>query len=107
MAAGDRFGFRVDLAALERHAGLVDDIAVRVGQARDAGASVLVGGGAYGVLCAFLPLLLEPAQRQTVDTLTDLAAGLRATASRVQTAARSYARLDDGHANAYRRVGAR
>jgi hypothetical protein len=107
MAAADKSGFRVHPAALERHAGLVDDVAGIVEQARDAGASVLVGSGAYGVLCTFLPLLLEPAQRQTVDTLAEAATALRTTANAVRTAAGSYARLDDGNATAYRRIRAR
>jgi hypothetical protein len=107
MATGERTGFHVDPAALERHAGAVDEVAGRVEQARDAGASVVVGAGAYGVLCGFLPMLLEPAQRQAVRTLTEVATGLRTGASGVRAAARSYVRLDGASAEAYLRIGAR
>jgi uncharacterized protein YukE len=105
MAAGDAQGFRVDPAALESHAAAVDAIAGRIEQARDAGASVLVGASAYGVICSILPVLLQPAQRQTVDTLAQIGTGLRNGANGVRQAAQSYAGLDGATADAYRRVG--
>ena len=107
MAGGDATGFHVEPAALEGHATAVDAIAGRVEQLRDAGASVLVGAGAYGIICSILPVLLQPAQRQTVDTLAQVGTGLRNGATGVRQAARSYVGLDGATADAYRQVGAR
>ena len=105
MAGGEAAGFHVDPAALERHATAVDGIAGRVEQARDAGASVLVGAQAYGIICAMLPVLLRPAQQQTVDTLGQIGSGLRNGANGVRQAAQAYLRLDGATADAYRRIG--
>lgn len=107
MAAVDGSGFRVDPGGLETHAAVVEKVAGGVEQAREAGASILVGSDAYGIVCSFLPTLLEPAQSQAVDALASVSAGLRAAAIEVRDAARSYVRLDEAGANAYRRVTAR
>jgi len=106
MAAVDGSGFRVDPAALETHAGVVEKVAGGVEQARAAGASILVGSDAYGILCSFLPTLLEPAQRQAVDALASVSTGLRTAATGVRDAAQSYVQLDEANASAYRRVTA-
>jgi hypothetical protein len=68
---------------------------------------VIVGASAYGIICSILPVLLQPAQRQTVDTLARIGTGLRNGANGVRQAAQSYVGLDGAAADAYRKVRAR
>jgi hypothetical protein len=81
-------GAQVPTSAISGHAGSVDAVADAVEQARSAVGQVAMDTQAYGILCQFLPALLEPvfdlaveAMNGSVDALHDTAEGLRAVAA--------------------------
>ena len=100
-------GFRVEPGALDVHADAVDTVAGRVDQAGSAGSTVVLGSGAYGLLCAFVPALIDSVQRTVVDLLADSAVELRRSALGVGKVARAYTRADADVATTYDRTGAR
>jgi hypothetical protein len=82
----DRIQFPVQL--VERHAAGVEQAGEALELARSAVHDVTMDSGAYGLLCQFLPGVLNPvlalsagALRRTADAVHETAAGLRATAA--------------------------
>lgn len=83
-AAGE---FRVVPEELVAHAGHVAEAAARMGRAAGAGETVRLGADAYGTICSFLPVLLDPFQssvtqtlRRCADTLDSVVDALKQTA---------------------------
>jgi hypothetical protein len=80
----DRMQFPAQL--VERHAAGVQQAGEALELARSAVRDVTMDSGAYGMLCQFLPAVLNPvfalgagALHRTVDVLHETAASLRAT----------------------------
>lgn len=79
-------------ASLITHAGHVEAIATEVDLARAAAIQVRLDGGAYGMVCAFVPVYLNGLSDglmtgldAAITSLRDTGARLRATAARFST----------------------
>ncbi|MFI5932010.1 type VII secretion target [Actinoplanes sp. NPDC051494] len=90
--AGDEVRFPAP--EVERHAGSVDRIAESVVQARAAVNEVTMDNEAYGQLCQFLPVLLNPVFSQAVSAMNDATDALRETADNLRAAAASVTATD-------------
>lgn len=104
MPAGD--SLQVTSADLRRHSGRLDGIADALATAQQAGRAVRLGAGAYGQLCAMLPVLLDGLQEVVVDGIDTAAHSVRDTAGRVRTAAGGYEAADGRSAAALDRLRA-
>jgi hypothetical protein len=98
----DGGGVDASTPALIVHSGRVQGVADRVGTAAQAGGSVLLGQGAYGQLCGFLPYVMNRLQGMVVGGLSTAQSSLRDTAVRLRTAAQSY---DEADVRARQRLG--
>jgi Excreted virulence factor EspC, type VII ESX diderm len=85
---------QVNSAALLWHAGAVDRIADGLITAVQAGETVRTGTGAYGVLCQFVPVLLNGLQQAMVDGMTTAAKSVHDTADRLRSVAAGYDAAD-------------
>jgi len=100
----------LDTEVLRRHAGRVRSLGSDVGAARSAVGSADLHGGAFGVLCSFLPSIVSGAARASQDAiveldgavsaastgLTGMAASFEASDERVALALRALTRALDG-----------
>ena len=94
MSAG---GFDVDLDVLNAHAGRLGAVTDAVGQAGDAANQVDLNDGAFGLMCAMLPGVVNRAEQGTGEAMSD---GVRAMA-------RDYASVDDTVRSRMESLGAR
>lgn len=93
MSAGTEY--EISLDALFSHASHVQLVADDVATAADAASQVDLDGGAFGVLCAFLPGFVNDAETSTADAVLAAAQTLDAMAEGVRGMARDYAAADD------------
>lgn len=100
MTGGD--GFRALPVVLAAHARDVDAVACGVESARSAAAQLHLGRSAYGLLCQFIPALLDPVQDLGIGALGDAMDALTSTADRVRASAGGY---DGSDARAVHRFG--
>ncbi|WP_433259884.1 type VII secretion target [Actinosynnema sp. CS-041913] len=96
-------GYGVLVGELEAHAGKVDALAGRLQAAVDAARQVTMSDEAYGVLCRPFAMLLQPFEQSGVDalakgveTITGVAAGVRATAGDYRAREQAEAAAFDG-----------
>ena len=89
--------FEVAPDDLIAHASHLEGLVDRLNSAHSATASAM-SDDAYGLLCAFLPPIVNPTGERAADTIKSAAEGMQATADNVRTAAKSY--LDGDEANA-------
>ncbi|ACQ79137.1 conserved hypothetical protein [Beutenbergia cavernae DSM 12333] len=87
--------FHIDDDVLRAHARKVDMVADDVAEAGSAATSVDLDGGAFGLLCAFLPPIVSESEASTGDAVGAAARLLADTATRVTEMARDYAAMDD------------
>ena len=88
-------GFGVEPSTLSQHAGSVDDAAVKLDQAADAGMHVVLRGSAYGVLCQMLPLVLNPFQALAVSAIKESTVTLRSASELLREVAVRYERQEE------------
>jgi hypothetical protein len=86
---------RMPFADVRRHAGSVDDASAGTDTARSATAQVQLGDQAYGMLCQFLPGLLDLVANSAVNALAASVGALSETASKLRTAAGGHESTDD------------
>jgi Excreted virulence factor EspC, type VII ESX diderm len=98
---------RVNSAALVSHAGAVDRVADGLTTAGRAGEAVRTGTGAYGVLCHFVPVLLNGLQQAVVDGMTTAAGSVHDTADRLRSVAAAYDAADGNALDRLRSTRAR
>ncbi len=96
--------FELRPADLHAHAGHVREVADDVDLASAAGRAVRAAPGAYGQLCAIVPVMLGALQDVLVDEIADSAEDLRRTAGLVRAAADGYERTDEANAGAISRT---
>lgn len=88
-------GFAVDAEALQVHAQHLDSIAADAALAADAADHVDLGDGAFGLLCSFLPPVVNDAEVSTGDSVRAVHETVQAAADGVRAMARDYADTDD------------
>ncbi|MGW4502743.1 type VII secretion target [Micromonospora sp. NPDC004336] len=87
-------GIQVEPDGLTRHAARLDRRADNLDTARQAGQHVRLGTGAYGQLCAIVPVLLDGLQQTLVHGIDTAAGSVRDTADRLRTGADRYRAAD-------------
>ncbi|RIV41539.1 type VII secretion target [Micromonospora radicis] len=87
-------GIRVDPDDLTGHATRLDRHADTLDTARRAGEHVRLDTGAYGQLCAIMPVLLDTLQGVLVEGVGTAADSVRDTAGRVRGSAEDYRAVD-------------
>ena len=95
-------GFGVAADELTVHAGHLDAIEARLTAVAGAVAAGSMPGNAYGLLCSFLPLCINPVEDKGRAALAATADAVRTTAANVRTAAGSYQRREDTSAQPFR-----
>jgi uncharacterized protein YukE len=93
-------GFEVQPDELVAHASHLDGLTDRLNNAVQA-ANYALSDDAYGLLCAFLPPIVNPTGEQAKDTVSSAAEGMQATADNVRTAAQGYRDRDESQAQPF------
>ncbi|RJQ87890.1 type VII secretion target [Amycolatopsis panacis] len=96
-------GFEVQADELTAHASHVEALVDRLHTAQQA-ANYAMSDDAYGLLCAFLPPIINPAGEKAKEAIDAAAEGVQSTADNVRAAAKSYQDGDDGQAQPLRKV---
>jgi hypothetical protein len=82
---------------LVAHASHLDGLVERLNTVVSAAASAM-SDDAYGLLCAFLPPIVNPTGERAADVLKAAVEGIQTSADNVRTAASSYQEGDDSNA---------
>ncbi|WP_020660141.1 type VII secretion target [Amycolatopsis benzoatilytica] len=102
MTAG---GFRVEPDDLMAHASHLDGLVDRLNTASQA-ADYAMSDDAYGLLCAFLPPIINPTGEKAKEAIGSAVEGVQATSDNVRTAAKSYQDGDEGESQPFKKVDA-
>ncbi len=94
--------FDVDPDDLVAHASHLDGLVDRLSTAHGATASAM-SADAYGLLCAFLPPIVNPTGEKAAEAIKAASEGVQATADNVRTAAKSYQEGDQTNAQPFNR----
>jgi hypothetical protein len=87
-------GFQVDTEVLRRHATRVGQVAGDVGTAQSAAGTSDLNGGAFGVLCSFLPPIVASTDRAAKDAIAAVREATDAMVSELGAMARSIDQTD-------------
>lgn len=98
-------GFEVDTEVLRRHATRVGQVAADVGTAQSAAGSTDLHGGAFGVLCAFLPLIISGVDGAAREALSAAQAASSGAVGEIGAMAQSFDAVDDRVAERMRGIG--
>ncbi|ATY12706.1 ESX-1 secretion-associated protein [Amycolatopsis sp. AA4] len=101
--SGSAQGFRVEPDDLVAHASHLDGLVDRLNTAVQA-ADYAMSDDAYGLLCAFLPPIINPTGEKAKEAIGGAIEGVQATADNVRTAAKSYQEGDEGQSKPFRKV---
>jgi hypothetical protein len=99
-------GFLVDAAQLRRHAGNVEAIRARFDAVRAASAHIAQDDSAYGLLCSWLPAVLEGRHQRQDSLVSYLEENLALAADSLVAVADDYEEIDTRAAGTVRRAGA-
>ncbi|OXM59821.1 type VII secretion target [Amycolatopsis vastitatis] len=94
-------GFGVAADELTVHAGHLDALDARIAALTAMAAASSMPGNAYGLLCAFLPPIVNPVEEKGKDALAATASAVRTTAANVRTAAGNYEQREDASAQPF------
>lgn len=97
-------GFEIAAGELTAHGSHVDGLSDRLDTTLAAARIASMGDQAYGLLCAFVPAIVNPMEEKAVDALAAAVDGMRATAEHIRTTARQYAERDEANAQPFRRT---
>lgn len=96
--------FEVVPDELRTHAKHLDALTDRLHTAVDAARSVVMDNAAYGVLCAFLPPIInKTTQDDATEALNAAVEGMTSTADNVKMAAQSYDDTDQANAEPFKK----
>lgn len=102
MTAGG--GFQVDTEVLRRHGLRVDQVTADLGAVQQAAATTDLHGGAFGVLCGFLPPFVSGTDSAAREAITAVRDATEQTAADLRAMAGAYDRVDDQVADRLRRL---
>ncbi|BCJ48666.1 hypothetical protein Asp14428_01410 [Actinoplanes sp. NBRC 14428] len=97
--------FLVDAAQIRRHIGNLEAVRARFDAVRAASAHISGGDGAYGLLCSWLPAVLEGRHQRQDELVAYVAENLSIAADELASVADAYEETDAGAAQAVRRAG--
>lgn len=95
--------FEVEVEELTAHASHLDGLVDRLTTAVDAAKTVSMSDQAYGVLCSFLPPVVNPMEEEGINALNAAVEGVGHTAENVRTTADVYRDTDQGNAESFER----
>lgn len=87
-------GFQVDTEVLRRHATRVSQVAGDIGTAQAAAGSSDLNGGAFGVLCSFLPPIVASTDQAAKDAIAAVREAADGMVSELAAMARSIDQTD-------------
>ncbi|WP_433868907.1 type VII secretion target [Saccharopolyspora sp. CA-218241] len=90
--------FEVVTGDLTAHASHLDGLTARLETAVAAAETVSMSDDAYGLLCSFLPAIINPVEQEGVDAVKSAREGVSATADNVRKSAEQYREIDDANA---------
>jgi hypothetical protein len=90
---------------LQAHASHLDGLMDRLRVVRSAAATVSMSHDAYGLLCSFLPPIINPLERTGGEALEAASGALGATAASVRSSAAAYAADDEASARPFGELG--
>lgn len=94
-------GFEVSQDDLTAHASHVEALVDRLTTAASA-ADTAMSDDAYGLLCAFLPPIIQPTGEKAKEALTAAGEGVGGLADNVKTAVKSYRDNDESNAEPFK-----
>ncbi len=83
-------GFDVLAGELHAHAGHIDGLLDRLDQAFDAAQAASMPDHAYGIICQFLPPVINPLEQRGMDAIAATRSGMAETATAVRDSATTY-----------------
>lgn len=97
--------FLVDAAQIRRHAGNIEAVRARFAAIRAASAHIAQDHSAYGLLCSWLPAVLEGRHQRQDSLVAYVEENLSLAADELAAVADAYEEVDAGAADAIRRAG--
>lgn len=88
---------------LRAHASHLDALTDRLDTALSAAQEVSMSDEAYGLLCSFLPPIVNPMEEEGMDALKAAREGVEVTAENIRTTAKEYDSNDDDNAESFRK----
>lgn len=88
---------------LTAHASHLDALTDRLDTAVSAAREVSMSDEAYGLLCSFLPPIVNPMEEEGMNALEAAREGVEVTADNVRTTAKEYDSNDDDNAESFKR----
>jgi hypothetical protein len=99
--------FQVDTAQIRRHVGNLEAVRARFSAVRSASSHIAQDDGAYGLLCSWLPAVMEGRHRRQDDLVAFVEENLSLAADALTAAAAEYDETDNRVAGAVRTAGDR
>jgi hypothetical protein len=93
--------FEVFADDLTAHASHLDGLTDRLETAISAAQTVSMSDEAYGLLCSFLPPIVNPMEEEGMNALKAAREGVDTTADNVRTTAAHYQEADDANAESF------
>ena len=97
-------GFKVVSEDLSAHASHLDGLVDRLKTAVSAAETASMSDDSFGLLCAFLPSMINPVEEQGLDALRAAVEGVSATADNVRGVARDYSEVDTDGSDRFGRI---
>ncbi|MET0132402.1 MAG: type VII secretion target [Kibdelosporangium sp.] len=93
--------FDVVVDDLRGHASHLDGLMDRLGTAISAANTVSMSEDAYGLLCSFLPPIINPMEQEGIDSLQAASDAVGTTAGNVRMAADRYEETDEANSQPF------
>ncbi|MEV4734164.1 type VII secretion target [Saccharopolyspora sp. NPDC049426] len=91
--------FKVQAEDLTAHASHLEALTDRVDTALSAAETVSMSDEAYGLLCSFLPPIVNPMEEEGINALKAAKEGITVTADNVRSSAKDYQETDDANSD--------
>ncbi|EME52950.1 type VII secretion target [Amycolatopsis decaplanina] len=95
-------GFNVVTDDLTAHASHLDALTDRLGTALSAARTAAMSDDCYGLLCSFIPPVINPMEEQAIDLLESAQEAMGATAGNVRSTTAAYDGRDDTAAEPFK-----
>jgi len=89
---------------LRSHASHLDGLLDRLSTAVSAANTVSMADDAYGLLCSFLPPIINPMEEKGIEALQAAVEGVGTTAENVRTTATQYQESDETNSQPFQRA---
>jgi hypothetical protein len=94
--------FNVQAEDLTAHASHLEGLTDRLDTAISAAQAVSMSDEAYGLLCSFLPPIVNPMEEEGMNALKAAKEGITVTADNVRSTAKDYLDTDDANADSFK-----